>query len=77
MILDETKNLLIIGPIGSRDGHTTFVKSDDAVIYVTCGCFHGTIDEFNKAVLKTHDECSIHRNQYLNAIEYVRKMFNN
>lgn len=45
---------LIVGPIGSRDGFTTFVATADGEIHVSCGCFSGDIDEFEKAVEKTH-----------------------
>lgn len=44
---------LIVGPIGSRDDFTTFFSGEDG-IYVSCGCFSGDIDEFEKAVEKTH-----------------------
>lgn len=45
---------LTIGPIGSRSKTTTFFKDAKGAIYVSCGCFYGTIDEFLKAVMDTH-----------------------
>ncbi len=45
---------LTVGPIGSRDDFTTFVATADGEIHVSCGCFSGDIDEFEKAVEKTH-----------------------
>ena len=44
---------LIVGPIGSRDDFTTFFSGKDG-IYVSCGCFYGSISEFEEAVEKTH-----------------------
>lgn len=44
---------LIVGPIGSGDNFTTFFSGKDG-IYVSCGCFYGSISEFEEAVEKTH-----------------------
>ena len=44
---------VVIGPIGSRNDRTRFTPSTGAV---ACGCFRGTLDEFEDAVLKTHAE---------------------
>ena len=73
--IDKTENLIVIGPIGSRNSFTTFAKSDDGGIYVTCGCFFGTIDAFKKKVLKTHDKDSIHRKKYLSIIKATKYFF--
>lgn len=45
---------LTVGPIGSRDDFTTFVATADGEIHVSCGCFSGDIDEFEKVVEETH-----------------------
>ncbi len=50
----KTTDYLTVGPIGSRDGTTTFYKTKINGISVTCGCFSGTISNFEKAVNKTH-----------------------
>ena len=47
-------NILTIGPIGSRNDVTTFFKGKNKKIYVKCGCFVGTTDEFLETVSKTH-----------------------
>jgi carbonic anhydrase/acetyltransferase-like protein (isoleucine patch superfamily) len=73
--IDKTKNLIVIGPIGSRNGYTTFIKEDNGIISVSCGCFRGTIDAFKKAVLKTHDKDSIHRKKYLSIIKATKYFF--
>lgn len=49
----DNASWLIVGPIGSRDGFTTFLSGEDG-IYVSCGCFYGSISEFEEAVEKTH-----------------------
>ena len=62
---------LVIGAIGSRNDHTTFMRSKEKKIIVSCGCFRGTIDEFEAAVRKTHGE-SKHAKAYLAAIELAK-----
>ena len=47
---------LLIGPIGSRKGFTTFFKTKDNEIYVKCGCFRGNIKEFTNEVERTHKD---------------------
>ena len=37
---------LVIGPIGSRNDITTFFKTANNDIKVSCGCFTGNIEEF-------------------------------
>ena len=77
--IDRTENLLVVGPIGSRNSYTTFVKSDNGIIYVTCFIasryFNGTIDELEKEVLNTYDKFSEYRRRYLNAIKMVKEVF--
>ena len=52
--IKSNKDFITIGPIGSRNGFVTFHKSESEDIYVECGCFSGTMDEFLAAVDKTH-----------------------
>lgn len=61
---------LIVGPIGSRDSFTMFLSSEDG-IYVSCGCFYGSIDDFEKAVEKTHAGTK-HERVYKLAIELAK-----
>lgn len=61
---------VIVGPIGSKDGFTTFFSGEDG-IYVTCGCFYGSISEFEKAVEKTHAGAK-HERDYKLAIELAK-----
>jgi hypothetical protein len=50
------RDMLTVGPIGSRNGHTTFYRLADGNIGVACGRFAGTIDAFLKKVSETHGE---------------------
>ena len=47
-------DIIQISPIGSRNDTTTFFRNKENRISVRCGCFYGTIDEFEEAVQKTH-----------------------
>lgn len=53
-MISDKKNWFTVGPIGSRDDFTTFFLGRGGNIYVSCGCFHGNIDKFEKAVEETH-----------------------
>ena len=52
--ITETTQVVTIGPIGSRNDFTTFVRDNNNTIYVTCGCFGGTIEEFEAKVKERH-----------------------
>lgn len=49
-------HVLVIGPVGSRNGYTTFFRDKDNEITVCCGCFLGKTDRFLGEVRKTHKE---------------------
>lgn len=49
-----TRHYLNLGPIGSRDGYTTIYRDKSKKAIVVCGCFHGDLDGFERAVHKTH-----------------------
>ena len=75
--IERTKDILTIYPIGSRDDMTTFYKNSKGTISVVCGCFRGTIDEFQAAVMKKHANDSKNRRDYLNAINMAKDMIYN
>ena len=57
--LSKAVHVLTVGPIGSRNGTTTFFRarvSDGFAISVCCGCFLGTVDEFRAKVKQTHGD---------------------
>lgn len=43
-----------ISKIGSRLGTTTVFKNKDGGLTISCGCFLGTLEEFEKKVEETH-----------------------
>ena len=69
--ISKDNDVLCITPIGSRNGTTTFFKTKDNNICVTCGCFYGTIDEFLERVSETHGE-NKHAKAYKLACELAR-----
>ena len=52
--INKCSHILNVGPIGSRNEFTTFFRTKDRKIKVSCGCFLGTIDEFLEKVKQTH-----------------------
>ena len=54
--IDKCGHILNVGPIGSRNEFTTFFRTKDRKIKVSCGCFLGTIDEFLEKVEQTHGD---------------------
>ena len=54
--IDKCSHILNIGPIGSRNEFTTFFRTKDRKVKVSCGCFLGTIDEFLEKVEQTHGD---------------------
>lgn len=59
---------LCVGPIGSRDDTTTFTRDRAGEIFVSCGCFYGTLAEFRAQVAETHGD-SKHARAYLAAAD--------
>ena len=60
--------------LGSQNRNTTFFKCEDGHIHVSCGCFSGTIQEFETKVKKTHGD-SKYAKEYLACIEVVKIHF--
>lgn len=72
VIIKKDTDWFVVGPIGSRNGFTTFSLNKDKSIYVFCGCFHGNIDEFEKAVEETHKGTK-YEEEYKLAIALAKK----
>ncbi len=68
---ETTLRFLKIDRIGSRLGCTYFFKTASD-IYVRCGCFFGTIADFEKKVNETHERNKKYRKEYLETIKYVK-----
>ena len=69
--LMESSDCITIGAIGSRDDTTTFYRGTDGGIYVSCGCFSGSIDDFAAKVKQVHAGTK-HERTYLLAIELAK-----
>ena len=65
--------MLVVGAIGSRNGYTTVFHTDKG-IFVQCGCFRGTLDEFAAKVKETH-AVTKHERDYNALIEFVKIKF--
>ena len=64
-------HLLQVGPIGSRDGYTTFYRVKGNAIAVAYGCFCGSIDDFEARVREVHGD-SKYGKEYQLAIELAK-----
>ena len=69
--IKKDSDYLTISPVGSENGIFTAYKCEDGIIKCNRGCFYGTIDEFEAAVLKTHGD-SKYAKDYQLMIEYVK-----
>ena len=67
----ESSDCITIGAIGSRDDTTTFYRGTDGGIYVSCGCFSGSVDDFAAKVKAVHAGTK-HEKTYLLAIELAK-----
>lgn len=67
----KSSDCITIGAIGSRNDTTTFYRGADGKIYVSCGCFNGTIDDFAAEVKQVHAGTK-HERTYLLAIELAK-----
>lgn len=64
--------------IGSRISKTRFYSGEISgriTVQVVCGCFKGDLEDFERAVMKTHANNEICRTQYLNEIQKVVILF--
>ena len=71
--LEKNTDIFIVGPLGSRNGYTTFFHTDKG-IFVQCGCFRGTLDEFVAKVKETHND-NEHARNYLAIAEFVKQKY--
>ena len=71
--LEKDTDIFIAGPLGSRSGYTTFFHTDKG-IFVRCGCFRGTLEEFTAKVKETHND-NEHARSYLAIAEFVKQKY--
>jgi prolyl-tRNA synthetase len=69
--VSEPTHIFACGPIGSRNATTTFYRVRGNKIDVLCGCFRGSIDEFEQAVVREHKGTK-HKKAYLAAIKLAK-----
>ena len=72
--ISQIYDLIVIGPIGSRHSPTSFYRTQDDKILVSCGCFSGDINAFRARVRETHADHPEHLNAYLHAADFAEKL---
>jgi hypothetical protein len=65
------KRYIVISCIGSRKGSTTYCFDDD---HVWCGCFKGSLSDFEKAVNETHTNNQRYLKEYMGVIQYIKSL---
>ena len=65
------KRFITICCIGSRKDQTTYCFEDNKI---WCGCFVGTLEEFEIKVNETHKNNEQYLKEYLGAIDYIRSL---
>ena len=69
------KQIIQIGPIGSRKAYT-IINLDDDIIY--CGCWKGNSKEFKDRIDKVYPdddgEYSVYRTQYLSLLQLIESL---
>jgi uncharacterized protein YjbI with pentapeptide repeats len=65
------KKYISVGCIGSRKSMTTYCFEDDII---WCGCFRGTLEEFEKKVNETHADNAQYLKEYIGFINYLKSL---
>ena len=65
------KRYIQISCIGSRKRMTTYCFEDNKI---WCGCFTGTLEEFEASVNKTHKDNAQWLKEYTNAITFIKSL---
>lgn len=73
--IHDKADILCVSGIGSFYRHTTVCMTEDKKLLVVCGCFSGTLSEFEAKVKKTHGDSKYAR-EYQLFIELVKLHFN-
>ena len=68
---DLPKRFITICCIGSRNDQTTYCFEDNKI---WCGCFVGTLEDFEIKVNKTHKNNERYLKEYIGAINYIRSL---
>lgn len=74
--ITDSKNYICIGPVSEGSNTLTFIKNDfDNNIYVNGGISYGTIEEFEEKIKEIYKNSTSIMNDYLDAIEFIKKKF--
>ena len=73
---NKTPQSIVSNYIGSRESQTTIYFSEDK-IEVVCGCFKGTLEEFEAKVNNEYSEESKHGEEYRNFIKKAKVYMEN
>ena len=65
------KRYIQVSCIGSAKRMTTYCFEDDTI---WCGCFRGTLDEFEAKVISTHSANDQYLKEYVGFINYLRSL---
>jgi len=68
---ETDKRYIQISCIGSQKRMTTYCFEDDKI---WCGCFTGTLEDFEKQVQKTHKDNENHLKEYIGFINYLKSL---
>ena len=68
---DLPKRFITICCIGSRNDQTTYCFEDNKI---WCGCFVGTLEDFEIEINKTHKNNERYLKEYIGAINYIRSL---
>ena len=72
--VSSSDDYLCFKGLGSENRNTTFFKCNDGHIHVKCGCFNGTLAEFEEKVKETHGD-SKYAKEYLACVQVVKIHF--
>lgn len=75
IVVNDLRQVLVLGPIGGRDAMLTVVYGQGEQrrdTYVYSGCFGGTLEMFEDAVVSRKAPDNIHRLAYRIVIEMIR-----
>ena len=65
------KRYISISLIGSRKGTSVYCFNND---HIWCGCFKGSLDDFEQAITKTHANNKQALKEYIGMIQYIRSL---
>ena len=74
-LISDPNDVLVIGPIGSRNYILTVYRSKRGGIEVSLGCYHGTISEFTHYACERYRNNDLYLDQYIAIISFIKQFF--